>query len=176
MGRGCKNFASLHLLTHHNTTSKWKCIWGWAHLNVIASPRREQVKLHLLPLQTVHQLILVISHCTHYLVGMATASLQLEKRPKYNTGPPSWRPNNLQWSQIIQQLSGARESMLPHLRSRWWVGWQRTTVRQVRLFLLPLHCLRPARHLLGATSNFQTHKALLARNKNTTTNYVNRTQ
>ena len=99
MGRGYKNFASLHLLTHHNTTSKWKCIWGWAHLNVISSPRREQVKLHLLPLQTVHQLILVISHCTHYLVGMATASLQLEKRPKYNTGPPSWRPNNLQWSQ-----------------------------------------------------------------------------
>ena len=40
MGRGCKNFASLHLLTHHNTTSKWKCIWGWAHLNVISSPRR----------------------------------------------------------------------------------------------------------------------------------------
>ena len=61
------------------------------------------MKLHQLPLQTVHQLILVISHCTHYLVGMATASLQLEKRPEYNTGPSSWRPNNLQWSQIIQQ-------------------------------------------------------------------------
>ena len=61
------------------------------------------MKLHLLPLQTVHQLILVISHCTHYLVGMATASLQLEKRPEHNTGPSSWRPNNLQWSQIIQQ-------------------------------------------------------------------------
>ena len=60
------------------------------------------------------------------------------------------------------KISGARESMLSHLRSRWWVGWQRTTVRQVRLFLLPLHCLRPARHLLGATSNFQTHKAFLA--------------
>ena len=115
------------------------------------------MKLHLLPLQTVHQLMLVISHCTHYVVGTATASLQLEKRPEYNTGPLSWRPNNLQWSQIIKQLSGARESMLSHLRSRLWVGWQRTTVRQVRLFLLPLqlHCLRPARHLLGATSNFK---------------------
>ena len=63
----------------------------------ISSPRKEQVKLHsLLPLQTVHQLILVISHCTHYVVSMATASLQLEKRPEYNTGPPNWRPNNLQ--------------------------------------------------------------------------------
>ena len=136
------------------------------------------MKLHLLPVQTVHQLILVISHCTHYLVGMATASLQLEKRPEYNTGPLSWRPNN---PKLSSKISGALESMLSHLRSRWWVEWQWTTVRQVRLFLLPLHCLRPACHLLGATSNFQTHKAFLARNTNMIqhqhkNDYVNRTQ
>ena len=127
------------------------------------------MKLHLQPLQTVHQLILVISHCTHYVVGMATASLQLEKRPEYNTGPVFHSAGGQTTSndpKIIQKKSGARESMLSHLRSRWWVEWQWTTVRQVRLFLLPLHCLRPARHLLGATSNFQTHKALLARNTN----------
>ena len=33
MGRDCKNFASLHLLTHHNPTSpNVNVFWSWAHI------------------------------------------------------------------------------------------------------------------------------------------------
>ena len=132
----------------------------------ISSPRKEQVKLHLLPLQTVHQLILVISHCTHYLVGMATASLQLEKRPEYNTGPTNWRPNNLQWSQIIQQnIRRQREHVVsPEEQVVGGMAADHCAPGETVSPPTPLPATSPPS--AGGNQQFQTHKAFQARNTN----------